>query len=80
MEKLLLDMGLPRRSADDLRTAGWDVEHVSAIMLKTAPDEQILEEALRTGRSIVTLDSDLCSWRWRRTRPGPPSFMYEWRG
>ena len=28
MIKLLLDMGVPRRSADDLAALGWDVSHI----------------------------------------------------
>jgi predicted nuclease of predicted toxin-antitoxin system len=56
--KLLLDMGVPRRSVDDLAALEWDVSHVGASGNPGATDEAILTLAKREGRTIVTLDSD----------------------
>lgn len=56
--RLLLDMGLPRRTAEDLSGDGWDVTHIAALGRPTATDEEIVELARIEGRAIVTLDSD----------------------
>lgn len=58
MTKWLLDMGLPRRAAQDLRAQTWDIQHVGELGMITASDEQIVDVAQRTGRVIVTLDND----------------------
>jgi predicted nuclease of predicted toxin-antitoxin system len=55
---LLLDAGLPRGTAADLRADGWDVQHVADTGLGAAKDEEILSAAARDGRAIVTLDHD----------------------
>jgi len=55
---LLLDAGLPRGAAEDLRAEGWDVLHVVDLGLGAAKDEEILAAAGRDGRAIVTLDHD----------------------
>ena len=58
MIKLLLDMGLPRRAAGDLRLQGWDVSHAGEIGMAKAADPMILDRAAQEGRVVVTLDSD----------------------
>lgn len=58
MIALLLDAGLPRGSALDLRARGLDVVHVEDLGLGSATDEAILAAAERDGRTVVTLDSD----------------------
>jgi predicted nuclease of predicted toxin-antitoxin system len=58
MTKLVLDMGLPRRAAPELREQGWDVEHVAEIGFARATDEEILEYAAAKGAVVVTLDND----------------------
>jgi predicted nuclease of predicted toxin-antitoxin system len=55
---LLLDAGLPRSAAADLRSDGWDVQHVTDLGLGATKDEDILAAAERDGRAIVTLDHD----------------------
>jgi predicted nuclease of predicted toxin-antitoxin system len=55
---LLLDVGLPRRAAADLRTIGWDVVHAGELGLSSAPDADLLALAAEQGRAVVTLDSD----------------------
>jgi predicted nuclease of predicted toxin-antitoxin system len=54
----LLDQGLPRSSVHGLAVVGHDAEHVGDIGLHSAEDEAILAEALRQGRTVVTLDAD----------------------
>jgi predicted nuclease of predicted toxin-antitoxin system len=56
--KLLLDMGLPRRTAEDLTSAGWDAEHVAARGRARASDDEIVAWGREEGRTIVTLDAD----------------------
>jgi len=41
-----------------LRKAGWDVIHAYDMDLSRASDRQILEDARRAGRTVVTLDAD----------------------
>jgi predicted nuclease of predicted toxin-antitoxin system len=55
---LLLDAGLPRSAAAELRDGGWDVEHVADIGLGAAKDEEIMAAAEHQGRVVVTLDHD----------------------
>jgi len=55
---LLLDAGLPRGAAADLRASGWDGHHVADLGLGAARDEEILRAAERDGRAVVTLDND----------------------
>ena len=71
MSRLLLDMGLARRAASDLRAAGLDVIHASELGLATTPDEKILDLAAREGFAVVTLDSDFArvAALGARTRP-----------
>jgi predicted nuclease of predicted toxin-antitoxin system len=56
--KLLLDQGLPRSTAEILRTAGRDVVHTGEIGMATAEDQAIIDRAATEGRVVVTLDSD----------------------
>lgn len=58
MIKLLFDMGLPRRAADDLRHDGMAVVHVGELGMARAPDREILALAEREQFTVVTLDSD----------------------
>ena len=56
--KLLLDQGLPRGAALELRRRAFDVVHAGDVGLATASDQDILEHARREGQVIVTLDGD----------------------
>jgi predicted nuclease of predicted toxin-antitoxin system len=58
MIRLLFDMGLPRRSADDLTALGWDSVHIGALGHHRATDAAILALAAEQGRTVVTLDAD----------------------
>jgi hypothetical protein len=61
--RLLLDMGLPRRTAEDLSRAGWDAVHVAAGGRARASDQEIIAWARDEERTIVTLDADFASSR-----------------
>jgi predicted nuclease of predicted toxin-antitoxin system len=56
--RLLLDMGLPRRAAEDLRREGLDIVHVGEVGMAPAPDREILAFAEREHFTVITLDSD----------------------
>ena len=56
--RLLLDQGLPRRSAELLRLQGFNALHTGEIGMAEARDEEILERAHQEERTIITLDSD----------------------
>ena len=56
--KLLLDQGLPRSTAELLRTAGHDAVHTGEIGMARAEDQAIIDHAVAEGRVVVTLDSD----------------------
>ncbi|QDV13480.1 hypothetical protein CA51_33700 [Rosistilla oblonga] len=56
--KFLLDQGLPRSTVDYLRDSGVESEHVGALGLATASDDEILSVGRDRGAVVVTLDSD----------------------
>lgn len=56
--RLLLDQGLPRSAATELRGVGHDVAHAGDLGLATASDARILEAARDGARVVVTLDAD----------------------
>lgn len=55
---VLLDQGLPRDAAEQLRSAGIDCTHVGEIQMANASDTDILEYARSAGGIVVTLDAD----------------------
>ena len=58
MTRFLLDEGLPRRAAQDLRDLGVDCIHVTEIDLGGQPDPIVLVRAGQEERVLVTLDAD----------------------
>lgn len=56
--KLLLDEGVPQRSAALLRDQDLDAVHVYDLGLAGIPDSEILETAVSASAIVVTLDSD----------------------
>lgn len=56
--KLLLDQGVARGAAAELRATGFDAVHTGEIGLATATDEALLAHALREDRTVITLDAD----------------------
>jgi predicted nuclease of predicted toxin-antitoxin system len=56
--RLLLDMGVPRRTAALLREAAHDTVHLSERELCRLPDEDVLALAANEDRVVVTLDAD----------------------
>jgi len=59
--RLLLDMGLPRRSAELLRDAGHDAVHIGERGLSRLADDGILALAREEGRIVITLDADFAA-------------------
>jgi predicted nuclease of predicted toxin-antitoxin system len=55
---VLLDQGLPRDAAEQLRSAGIECTHVGEIGMAASTDTDILEHARAAGRIVVTLDGD----------------------
>lgn len=58
MIRILLDMGLPRRTADFLNAQGWDCVHIGALGRCRATDAEILDLAAEQNRVVITLDAD----------------------
>ena len=54
----LLDQGLPRSTVALLNNAAQDAIHVGDIGMASAADVDILAEAVRQKRTVVTLDAD----------------------
>jgi predicted nuclease of predicted toxin-antitoxin system len=55
---VLLDQGLPRDAAEQLRSAGLACTHVGEIGMSAASDTEILDYARAAGQIVVTLDAD----------------------
>ena len=55
---LILDQGLPRDAASQLRDLGYECTHVGEIGMWKATDQEILAFGLRKDATIVTLDAD----------------------
>lgn len=56
--RLLLDQGLPRDAASELRRVGFDCTHVGELGLSKATDPEILTLSRDMGSVVVTLDAD----------------------
>jgi len=69
--RILLDQGLPRSAAVQLRMAGVDAVHVGERGLSRATDLEILDYARREQRVCVTLDADFHALLAVRSEHGP---------
>jgi predicted nuclease of predicted toxin-antitoxin system len=56
--RLVLDQGVPRDAAVNLRNLGYDCLHVGEIGMSKAADEEILAFSLGRSAVVVTLDAD----------------------
>jgi predicted nuclease of predicted toxin-antitoxin system len=56
--RLKLDENLDVRLADQLRSAGHDVETIRGESLSGAPDHEVFARVVEEKRSLVTLDMD----------------------
>jgi predicted nuclease of predicted toxin-antitoxin system len=56
--KWLLDQGTPRSAASLLRQAGFDAIHTGEAGMAEAEDVEIIQQAVREDRVVVTLDAD----------------------
>jgi hypothetical protein len=67
--RVLLDQGLPRDTAEQLRTGSVECRHVGEIGMSAASDTEILNYAAAKDFIIATLDADFHTMlRWW---PGP---------
>lgn len=65
--RFLVDENLPRSLASDLRTAGYEAEHVTAIGLAGAPDPDVFAHAQTHDEALITGD-----WEFAGLRVYPP--------
>ena len=56
--RFLLDMGLPRRLANDLCENDWNTIHITEVAAPTTSDLEIVELAAHESRVIITSDND----------------------
>jgi predicted nuclease of predicted toxin-antitoxin system len=56
--RFLTDVGASRTTAEELRSHGHDVLHLSELGLHRLPDDQILTRAREEGRIVITFDLD----------------------
>ena len=56
--RILLDQGVPRDAAQELRAGGIDAVHVGDLGMSAATDTEILDAARAREAVIVTLDAD----------------------
>lgn len=56
--KFLTDVAVPRLIIDSLRARGHDVQRVHEVGLDRSADGDIMEQARKTGRSVITHDLD----------------------
>lgn len=56
--RFLLDQGLPRSTADHLRSRGFEAEHIGSLGQPRATDHTIMEMARARSAVVVTLDAD----------------------
>jgi len=68
---LILDQGLPRRTAVLLAQQDYECVHVGDLGMAAATDDQIIEVALVRDSAVVTLDSDFAAIIARRGTAKP---------
>ncbi len=73
--KILLDENMPRGLADDLAAAGHDVQKVSSLAAGI-DDRAVLDLARRSGRWLLTFDSDFGDLVFHRGEAPPPAILY----
>jgi predicted nuclease of predicted toxin-antitoxin system len=72
--QFLLDENVPRSLARALSARGHDVM-LLLDTLRGAPDHDVLGEAARSGRILVTLDTDFGTLVFLRRRRPPPAVV-----
>jgi predicted nuclease of predicted toxin-antitoxin system len=78
--RLLLDQGLPRDAADQLRRSAVECTHVGEIGMSAAPDAEVLEYAAAKGCIVATLDGDFHTMLIVTGRPGPSVIQIRMEG
>lgn len=56
--RILLDQGLPRDAAEQLRAEGVECTHVGELGMASSSDAEIVDWARAHGSAIITLDAD----------------------
>lgn len=74
MMKIIVDMCLSPKWADELTAAGIDARHGSSLGAANAPDSSIFDFARRDGAVILTADLDFGTLP-AQTRSGKPSVV-----
>ena len=69
--RLLADLNVAPRTVEFLRSLGYDIARVDALLPATASDAEIVEVALREGRTILTQDLDFSALVALSGRSGP---------
>jgi predicted nuclease of predicted toxin-antitoxin system len=72
---IFLDENVGRRVAAALTADGHDVERAVEV-LRSQPDETLLEHARETSRVLVTFDSDFVNLVFRDHKPPAPAIIY----
>ena len=60
--RFLLDQMLDADLAQNLRDLGYDVVRVSELGMARADDAEIMEQAIRDNRTLITLDHHFGDW------------------
>lgn len=69
--RLVLDQGVPRDAASELRDLGFECIHVSEVGMRTAKGDEVLAFALRAHATVLTLDADFHAILAVSQRTGP---------
>lgn len=72
--KFLIDMPLSPRTAEYLRSLGYDTVHASEIGMESSPDNELIAFAEKEDRIIVTMDLDFGSIL-HYTKKGSPGLI-----
>ncbi|MGH6785716.1 MAG: DUF5615 family PIN-like protein [Novosphingobium sp.] len=74
--KLLCDANLGSRVANALIAAGYDTVRSIDRLGQSAPDEDVLDLAVREGRILLTCDSDFGELVFLDGMSAPPGILY----
>lgn len=73
--KLLLDQNVPFRVKDLLEAQGWDVTNTQTLGMSRSTDQEIIAEALKQDRIVVSADRDFGNLL-RTSEANKPSLVF----